>query len=357
MLTRDWMDCDEPPRSFRERGLDPYSRGPWPPERCRFYLGAHRLNWLWRGLARGPLFVNVHLMLSKSDERKANFGAGLFVRPTPLERATVDIGLDSGGYTELKDYGLWRWSAAEHVWLVRRMFRELGRVDFAAPQDWPCGDETLRRTGLSVVEHQERTLRAYLEMMRLAPEIPWAPVLQGGAPIDFLRHVEAYQRAGIDLWTFQRVLLGSIAYRDDDPLIYQVVQALQRTGIALHALGAKEDAHPFGGFRFRRRIASAVSSLIHRRKQGIVRFSSHRPLKPLRLIFIAITNAMWAYFSIAAERRSLALRRLASPRFVIVFAVRDFGGILIHLRAIIHFTIAARGGALPGFRPRSTNSA
>lgn len=247
----DLADCDEPPRRFRGRGLDSYDRGPpcptgehecgpWraPPE---FLLGVHRLNWCWEGNALGPLFINVHLMLSKAeDAARADFGEGLVVRPSPLLPATQVIGLDSGGYTELEDHGRWRWSVREHVWLVRRMCRELRTVSFAAPMDWPCGPAVLRSTGLSPAEHMDRTLRSYLELAELAPEIPWAPTLQGAEPDDYLRHVEAYQRAGVDLWTFDRVLLGSIAARDTDPRIVRVAAELQASGLALHGLGAKE---------------------------------------------------------------------------------------------------------------------
>ena len=152
-----------------------------------FYLGAHRLNWCWEGAAAGPLFVNLHLVLPRKG---------------PMLPATADIGLDSGGFDEVARHGGWRWNAAEHARLVTRTCLELGRVRFAAIQDWLCTPPALRRTGLSVVEHQTRTLTSYLELCSLAPAVPWCPVLQGAEPDDYRRHRDAYERR--QAWASQR---------------------------------------------------------------------------------------------------------------------------------------------------------
>lgn len=39
----------------------------------------------------------------------------------------------------------------------------------------------LARTGLTVREHQERTIANFLELRRIAPGLPFIPVLQGWA--------------------------------------------------------------------------------------------------------------------------------------------------------------------------------
>jgi hypothetical protein len=90
---QDPAECDEPPaRPFAGRVAGPYDRGFWPAFEVEFYLGAHRLNWCWEGRARGPLFVNLHLLLARKG---------------PMLPATVDIGFDSGGYTEIVDCRAW----------------------------------------------------------------------------------------------------------------------------------------------------------------------------------------------------------------------------------------------------------
>lgn len=226
-LTWDPAECDEPLRgSFAERGTCVYDRGPQPSWEPEFFLGAHRLNWCWEGAARGPLFVNMHLLLPRVGD---------------MQSATQDIGLDSGGYEEVARNGCWRWNVARYVELTRRACRELRRIRFAAIQDWLCTPAALRRTGLSVAEHQARTLASYLDLSAAAPEIPWCPVLQGAEPDDFRRHRDDYERAGIYLPSFERVMVGSIAARDDDPGVLDLLGELADSGVAVHALGAKGD--------------------------------------------------------------------------------------------------------------------
>ena len=42
-----------------------------------------------------------------------------------------------------------------------------------------CEPFMLAKTGLTVAEHQARTVANYLELRSLAPELPFVPVLQG----------------------------------------------------------------------------------------------------------------------------------------------------------------------------------
>ena len=220
----DPMECDEPPRPFTGRGGGAHDRGYWPEFETEFFLGAHRLNWCWEGRAKGPLFVNLHLVLPRKGD---------------MLPATVPIGLDSGGWDEVVSHGGWRWGVDEHVRLTRRACVELGTVRFAAIQDWLCAPPALRKTGLSVAEHQRRTTRSYLDLRAAAPEIPWCPVLQGATAADYLRHAEDFERAGVDLRAHERVMIGSIAARDDDPEIVELMHVLQASGYSMHALGAK----------------------------------------------------------------------------------------------------------------------
>jgi hypothetical protein len=53
-------------------------------------------------------------------------------------RARAPWALDSGGFTELKDHGRWRITAAEYVAEVRRYAEAIGRLEWAAPLDWMC---------------------------------------------------------------------------------------------------------------------------------------------------------------------------------------------------------------------------
>src|SRR5262245_10177589 len=63
-----------------------------------------------------------------------------------------------------------------------------------------CEPFMLAKTGLTVAEHQARTVANYLELRSLAPELPFVPVLRGWSLGDYLhRCVELYERAGVNL--------------------------------------------------------------------------------------------------------------------------------------------------------------
>src|SRR5580692_9038374 len=134
-----------------------------------FYLGAHQPHWLWR--AGFPLFVS-HRALT----RRRGF------RPAVCRWA-----LDSGGFTELSMHGRWVTQPAAYAEAVAGYVERVGGLDFAAPQDWMCEPQMIARTGLSVREHQERTVASYLELRALDPSLPFIPVVQGWQLGDYLR--------------------------------------------------------------------------------------------------------------------------------------------------------------------------
>lgn len=184
-------------------------------------LGTHRPNWL--GLTDVPLFVSQHTL-------------GLMKR---LPRARGPWCLDSGGFTELTKHGGWTISAADYVAAARRYIREIGNLRWAAPQDWMCEPFVVAKTGLTVTAHQARTIASVLDLRSSAPEVPWIPVLQGWAEDDYLRHVDAYDRAGIDLQAEPVVGIGTVCRRQSTALAERVIQRLWRLGISLHGFGFK----------------------------------------------------------------------------------------------------------------------
>ena len=57
--------------------------------------------------------------------------------------------------------------------MVRRYADEIGNLAWAAAQNWMCEPWIVEETGLSVAEHQRRTIENYLELRTKAPELPW----------------------------------------------------------------------------------------------------------------------------------------------------------------------------------------
>lgn len=186
-----------------------------------FFLGAHHPDWLAR--AGVPLFVS----------RRSLSGR----RQLPL--SSVRWALDSGGFTELQLHGRWTVPARDYAIEVRRFRDEIGQLAWAAPQDWMCEPEMLRRTGLTVEEHQRRTIANFLELRSIAPDLPIVPVLQGWGIGDYLRHVEDYYRAGIELAALPLVGVGTVCRRQNTMTASLLFSQLGDEGLRLHGFGLK----------------------------------------------------------------------------------------------------------------------
>jgi hypothetical protein len=133
-------------------------------------------------------------------------------------------------------HGKWRTSVAEYVEAVARYGSEVGGLEWAAPQDWMCEPVIVEKTGLSVREHQERTVLNYLELRGRGPFIP---VLQGWTLTDYEACVGLYGDAGVDLTREPLVGLGTVCRRQDTAEIARVVSALRGRGLRLHGFGMK----------------------------------------------------------------------------------------------------------------------
>lgn len=200
-----------------------------------FWLGTHETSWLAR--MDVPLFVS-HRRLS---ERRR------------LPRARAPWALDSGGFTQLdKPPHRYTMSADEYVEAVARYSEEVGQLAWAAPMDWMCEPHILDKTGLSVREHQERTVANYLDLRDRGPFIP---VLQGWTLGDYEACIGLYASAGVDLTAQPIVGVGSVCRRQSTAEIGRIFEALSGAGIACHGFGVKKQ----GVARYGRFLASADS--------------------------------------------------------------------------------------------------
>jgi hypothetical protein len=204
----------------------------------KFFLGTHRPRWL--ATLDVPLFVSRRTLAR--------------LRNPP--RARAPWALDSGGFTELALHGRWTVSAADYAREVQRLRADVGRMEWAAPQDWMVEPAIRERTGLSVADHQRRTLDNLLELRALAPDVPWIPVLQGWTVWDYWRHVDQYDAAGVDLRREPLVGVGSICRRQSSALARTILETLAAGGLRLHGFGVKK-----GGLRGSARHLASADSL------------------------------------------------------------------------------------------------
>ncbi len=241
----------------------------------KFYLTTHKPGWLWREDTEVPLFVS-HRRLAEHVH---------------LNPATVPWALDSGGFTEVTQFGGWRTSPQEYVAAVARYDREIGRLEWAAPQDWMCEPAVIhggmidgRRipgTGLTLAEHQRRTVANFTELENLwsqlresDPEMglsPFMPVLQGWDPEDYLRCADLYDEAGVHLEDYPLVGLGSVCRRNTTTELMRVLENVVprlTPWLALHGFGMKTQGLELGGH-----LMSSADSLawsFTARREGIV---------------------------------------------------------------------------------------
>lgn len=201
----------------------------------QLYTGTHLPGWLWSGQVDFPLFVS-HRRLGRYKK---------------LRPARVQWALDSGGYSELSMFGEWRTSPQEYAHAVARYDREIGRLEWAAPQDWMCEDHILAKTGLTAAEHRRRTVENFLVLTGLWPQLsnedsPFMPVLQA-APGDaegYLRCGAMYEAAGVHLADFPVTGVGTVCRIQDTALIGRVARALRPLDLALHWFGVKTSGLP-----------------------------------------------------------------------------------------------------------------
>lgn len=186
-----------------------------------FFLGTHLPSWL--GQTDVPLCVSLPRLIGRKT----------------LPRALGPVFLDGGGFTEVSQYGGWRASPPAYAAAIRRVCVEVGNVRHAAIQDWMCEPFVLTRTGLTLGEHQRRTVDSYGELRALAPDVPWLPVLQGWAPEAYLDHLEQYRRAGFDLRRAALVGVGSICRRQHTDGAAALLTRLHGHRLRLHGFGLK----------------------------------------------------------------------------------------------------------------------
>lgn len=201
-----------------------------------FYLGTHEPCWIGRSPL--PLFV--------SATRAARFGR---------RAALAGWALDSGGFTQVTKHGGWTLEPAAYVDLVRHLATRAPGLQWAAPQDWMCEPEALHATGLTVDDHQARTVDNFLQLRDLAPDLPFVPVLQGWAPGEHEACAARYEAAGIHLENEPLVGIGTICRRHDTDEIAGIVRRLHSAGYRLHGFGVKTG----GIVRYRHLLTSADS--------------------------------------------------------------------------------------------------
>lgn len=185
-----------------------------------FYVGLHNPH-------HAGHFERAFISVNRIRNRRSAFPANSWI-------------MDSGAFTELSTYGRYRERPEEYAKQINR-WESVGNMQAAVTQDYMCEPFILARTGLSVREHQERTIRRY-EYLLLSTHAYIMPVLQGYDPLDYQEHIEMY---GPLLHPGMWVGVGSVCKRNSRVgSIAQVLSAIKnvRPDLRLHGFGLKTTA-------------------------------------------------------------------------------------------------------------------
>jgi hypothetical protein len=218
----------------------------------KFFLGTHQPHWLADERFEGvPLFI--------SRRRLQDYRT--------LPRAVTDFALDSGGFTELQLHGRWLMNADAYADQVLGYAAAYGkRLKWVAPQDWMCEPIVIKGgsggrgvvfagTGLSVEEHQRRTVKNFVRLRTLLKGRV-IPVLQGWRLTDYWRCCDMYHRAGVRLADERVIGVGSVCRRQSTEEAAGIMESLAADGLSLHGFGFKKA----GLRRCQRRLTSADST-------------------------------------------------------------------------------------------------
>lgn len=143
--------------------------------------------------------------------------------------------LDADGHQVPNDY---RHPPEEYAGQIVR-WKGNGRLLAAVSQDYMCEPFILQKTGLTVRDHQQRTVTRYDALLHTATGVYIMPVLQGYASYEYVDHLRQYgTRFAPGAW----VGVGSICKRNADPLaVWRVLAAIkeERPDLRLHGFGLK----------------------------------------------------------------------------------------------------------------------
>lgn len=185
-----------------------------------FYIGLHQPS-------DAKHFDKCMISINRLVNRKSNFIVKEWI-------------LDSGAFTQINKLGEFKQTEKEYTEQINR-WASVGNLVAAVSQDYMCEPFVLDKTGLTVKEHQEKTIERYIKIKEKT-DVYIMPVLQGYTVEEYLSHLEMY---GPLLKLGSWVGVGSICKRNSKPKeILPILQSIKdgRPDLKLHGFGVKTTA-------------------------------------------------------------------------------------------------------------------
>lgn len=213
----------------------------------QFYVGLHKP---WHAAHFDAACISVNVL----RPRKSPFTAGRWI-------------MDSGAFTEISTHGRYRSTVADYAAEARR-WTGIGTLEAIVAQDYMCEPFILRRTGLTVADHQRLTIERFDDLAAVGLPVPILPVLQGFAPAEYADHVCAYgDRLEPGAWCG----VGSVCKRNAAPeqvLAVLVAIHAERPDLRLHGFGIKLTSLRHPGIRAELYSADSMAWSFNARKNG-----------------------------------------------------------------------------------------
>lgn len=212
----------------------------------RFFVGLHQPS-------DAKHFDACFISVGRLRNRKGPFKVADWIMDSQAFR-TIDL---HGGYPHPPE------EYAAHI----RRWKSNGNLLAAVSQDYMCEPVMLKKTGLTVAEHQRLTIERYDALLRCETGVYIMPVLQGYEPDEYVSHIRQY---GARLSPGQWVGVGSVCKRNTSPCaILDVLLAIkmERPDLGLHAFGLKVTALAHGTIRALVHTSDSMSWSFEARKK------------------------------------------------------------------------------------------
>jgi hypothetical protein len=212
-----------------------------------FYVGLHQPS-------DAKHFQRAFISISRLEDRKGPFEVGDWI-------------LDCAGFTKIKTHGGYPEPTSTFASQIRR-WKMNGNLIAAVSRDYMCEPQMLAKTGMTVRQHQELTVKEYDALMAEDTGVYIIPVLQGYEPDEYVRHLGMYgERLTFGMW----VGVGSVCKRNVDVrAILAVLGAIKqsRPDLRLHGFGVKKTALANSTIRHLLFSADSMAWSYAARKQG-----------------------------------------------------------------------------------------
>jgi hypothetical protein len=160
-------------------------------------------------------------------------------RVSALPFGDMDWIMDSGAFTEISINGKYTFTPQEYLHYI-----ELHQPKIFFNKDFMCEPSILKKTGMTVKQHQEKTIDNQIKIMNLLENYNinsvFAGCIQGWEISDYLNHIDMLKQGGL---ITSKMGVGSVCRRNSKSQILEILQAVKQElpNTKLHGFGIKTD--------------------------------------------------------------------------------------------------------------------